>query len=254
MAKPFKPLPEPLRKLASENGGCIASREITVDGAQVGFMTRDATDRPGDTGWSFFSGDESRAYMDNAKNFDVWHINEIANYDPAIVPYLFALPGQKFLRDGDDFAEAPDSSPDDSALAMPAGVRVVQGRFELDAVWSLELATPFRKRIEDGSVVLWRPGLTLWINKFKNNGSSIATRADQLRERISPTATDVRFADAASVARLTYRLREDTTNAGLPSLYALVITDSGHVQFGVYIDRESDVLAAYAIVASCSCA
>jgi hypothetical protein len=41
-----------------------------------------------DSGWRFFSGTEDQAYIDNLENSTVYDVNTIANYDPAIMPYL----------------------------------------------------------------------------------------------------------------------------------------------------------------------
>jgi len=238
----FRPFPDPLRVLVREAAGCIASRRITVDGRQVAYMARDPSTRAGDSGWSFLAGDEDRAYTADPANFDVWHLNEIANLDPAIVPFLYALPGQRFVRDGDRFIETADSEPDAFAARLPTGVRVVQGRYGLGGAWAIDLPTPFRQRVEDGSCVLWRPGLTLWIHELDGR-TSIA----RLCEQTSPAAFDVRVDGEV----LTYRLREDSTNAGTASLYALVVGEASHLQVGVYLDRESDVDVARAIVATC---
>jgi hypothetical protein len=177
----------------------------------VGLRSEDGFVRKkrGDGGWSFFAGDEDPDYMDNPGNFNVWHVNEIANLDPAIVPYLYALPGQTFDRDGDRFVEAPTSKPDASRAKMPPGVQVV---------------------------------------RFNSNGDAIAKRASALRETASPNATDVRVGERDGVLQLTYRLRDDTTDTKVPSLYAFVVGHGGHVQCGIYADREIDATAAYAIV------
>lgn len=238
----FRALPDPLPTLVRESLGCIASRRITVDGEPVGYMSRDAPDRPEDSGWTFFAGDEDDEYTANPENFDVWHLNSIANYDPAIVPFLYALPGQQFERDGDTFVETEDSIPDPSNARLPSGIRVVQGRYNIDKIWRIDLPTPFRQRMEDRSCVLWRPGLTLWIHGFSG-----ATSVAELRAQMSPAAYDVRV----DGQRLTYRLREDTGDAGAPSLYAFIVGRSGHLQLGVYFDREADVAAARSIVATC---
>jgi hypothetical protein len=51
-------------------------------------MYRERPDRPEDSGWWFFAGDEDQAYIDDPKNTGVYAVNTIANYDPDIIPYL----------------------------------------------------------------------------------------------------------------------------------------------------------------------
>ena len=232
-------------------GGCVATDRITVDGERVGSVVRQAPVDKADSGWLFLAGDESQDYMDEKSNLAVYDVNTIANYDRDIIPYLYALPGQRFDREPGThvFHEAPDSRPDEAAAGLPPGVRVVQGQYRMTARWSIALPTPFRHRIEDGSLVLWRAGLTLWIGVYSGTGS-IEERAGELRAAMSPAACDVRTDDRAGLVQISYRLREDTTDAGTPSMNAFVVGTNEYVHLGVYLDRESDVAAARDVIAS----
>ena len=51
-------------------------------------MYREAPDSKQDSGWRFFSGEESQEYVDNPDNLSIYDVNTIANYDTAIVEYL----------------------------------------------------------------------------------------------------------------------------------------------------------------------
>lgn len=97
-AKTFALRAEDIRPLAPGRGGCVATDMITVLGRPVGYMVREPTTRPGDSGWSFSSGEESREYMDEADNHGVYEVNTIANVSPDIVPLLDAPPGSAFIR------------------------------------------------------------------------------------------------------------------------------------------------------------
>jgi len=72
---------------------------ILVGGARVGYMYREAPDNDVDSGWRFFSGEESQEYVDDAANFAFYDVNTVANYDPEIVPLLGARTGSAFERD-----------------------------------------------------------------------------------------------------------------------------------------------------------
>lgn len=72
----------------SDKGGCYATDMITVDGIKVGYMYREEPDNDYDSGWRIFSGTESQEYVDNPHNTMIYKLNTIANYDPAIIPYL----------------------------------------------------------------------------------------------------------------------------------------------------------------------
>jgi hypothetical protein len=88
MQKKFKLHAEQIKKLLPPMGGAFATDRITVDGMPVGYMYREAPDKPEDSGWRFFAGDEDQAYLDNPKNTSIYAVNTIANYDPDIIPYV----------------------------------------------------------------------------------------------------------------------------------------------------------------------
>ena len=67
---------------------CVATKEISVSGRPVGFMYRDEPVFDNDSGWRFFSGDESDDYTDNPDNFTVCGIGEITASNPDILPLL----------------------------------------------------------------------------------------------------------------------------------------------------------------------
>ena len=86
--KLFRIAGDQIKQLIPYMGSCYASDRITVDGLKVGYMYREVPDSEIDSGWRFFSGDESQEYTDNPANFGIYDVNTICNYDPAIIPYL----------------------------------------------------------------------------------------------------------------------------------------------------------------------
>ncbi|HEX3943931.1 MAG TPA: DUF2185 domain-containing protein [Rhizomicrobium sp.] len=89
-----------IRSLAPGHGSCIASDRITVDGKPVGYMYREKPNDTLDSGWRFFAGDESEEYTGRPANFELYDVNTIANYEPAIVVLLNAPVGSAYMRDG----------------------------------------------------------------------------------------------------------------------------------------------------------
>ena len=79
-------------------GACYASYEITVHGRKVGYLYREEPDNDQDSGWRFFAGDESEAYMADSGHFGLYEVNTIANYDPEIIPHLNAPAGSAYAR------------------------------------------------------------------------------------------------------------------------------------------------------------
>ena len=89
---------------------CLCTARITVDGLKVGYMTRDLPqDGTEDlnSGWAFFAD-----YLDipdyEKDNAGIYDLNEIANYDPEIIPFLDAPYGSVFERDDDGVFQAVD--------------------------------------------------------------------------------------------------------------------------------------------------
>ena len=77
-------------------------------------MYREAPRDAYDSGWHFFSGEETQDYADDARNFALYDVNTIANYDPSIIPLLDSPVGSAFGRSegGELLPEAMPSDPD----------------------------------------------------------------------------------------------------------------------------------------------
>jgi hypothetical protein len=103
MPKDFRLAAEKLAELAPGRGACVATDQVTVEGMQIGYMYREEPDLVNtvDSGWRFFSGLESQEYIDEAGNWEIFDVNTIANYDPAILPYLDLPIGTELERDAD---------------------------------------------------------------------------------------------------------------------------------------------------------
>ena len=98
LQKKFKLRADQIRDLIRPMGGALATDRITVDGMPVGYMYREKPDRPEDSGWRFFAGDEDQAYVDDPVNTTVYAVNTIANYDPDIIDYLETPPPCAFEK------------------------------------------------------------------------------------------------------------------------------------------------------------
>lgn len=94
----FKLRADQIEPLIEPMGGCFATDHITVDGLSVGFMEREAPDFEADSGWRFYSGTETEDYANNPDNTTIYEVNTIANYDPAIIPYLDSPVGTELQR------------------------------------------------------------------------------------------------------------------------------------------------------------
>ncbi len=92
--------------------GCFATDHITVLGKKVGWCYREQpTEGRPDSGWRFFSGEESDDYVNNLAHTDVYDLNTICNYDPDILPLLTAPVGTAYMRGPDGKFHAEQYTP-----------------------------------------------------------------------------------------------------------------------------------------------
>lgn len=104
--KVFRLSPPELRPLLQDwqgGVGCLATDRIVVDGCPVGYCYREdpAPGQP-DSGWRFLAGDEDEVYLSDPNHSGIYHLNDICNYDPDILPLLSAPVGTAYARGEDD--------------------------------------------------------------------------------------------------------------------------------------------------------
>jgi len=79
---------ENIRTLVPSLGYAFATDRIMVEGRKVGYMYREVSNRADDSGWKYFAGDETQAYVDDLHHTGIYAVNTVANYDQDIIPYL----------------------------------------------------------------------------------------------------------------------------------------------------------------------
>ena len=109
--KPFRLWPSEFRRYVTDwegPRGCFITDQVTVEGKKIGWCYREEPegDFP-DSGWRFFSGEESDEYINDPKNTSVADINSACNFDPDILPLLTAPYGSAFAR-GEDGTFRPE--------------------------------------------------------------------------------------------------------------------------------------------------
>ena len=126
---------------------------------------------------------------------------------------------------------------------------VVGGLYQLTDDWSVSLPGEFKRRIEDGDLVLWSPALTLWIAVWKNDqGASKESRLDSIKKAMSSDAEEIKTSASATLLRLSYRLREEED--AVAAVYGFAVGERGQVEMAIYPEAETDVNAAQAILQS----
>ena len=128
---------------------------------------------------------------------------------------------------------------------------VVVGTYKMTNEWSVTLPGKFNRRIENNDLVIWRPGMTLWIAIWGNDkGETKESRLNRIMNDMSPKALEVKTTTSSSILRLSYRLKEEEEQGAVAAFYCFAIGKTGQVEMAIYLDNESDVKNAQAILES----
>lgn len=122
---------------------------------------------------------------------------------------------------------------------------IVRHRQHITREWSLHLPADFNRRLDDDSLVFWRPDLTIWLDAWHNaEQESPSARLQWLKDNMSPDAHDIREFTAGNLIHLSYRLSEEADDLRLPALYCFAIGQTGHLEMAFYFDREDGMAMA----------
>jgi hypothetical protein len=136
-------------------------------------------------------------------------------------------------------------------LWPPPGFPIVDGKLALTSEWSIYLPENFARRIEDGSLVLWRPGLTFWLIAWGNDhNQSQELRLAAVKKVASPQRYAEHEVSGDGVIRYRYRLRDENVDGPVECLTGLVFSDNGHIQISAYFDDLSDEATAEQVIDS----
>ena len=108
--------------------------------------------------------------------------------------------------------------------------------------WWIDVDKSFGHRIEDGSIVFWKPGRTIWINCWGDGVSP--TKAEALAgilEDADPHRRQIADEDDNEVYRFIYSLVEEDGSAIRYAVYLFAIVDGEYLQIGVYVDALDDL-------------
>lgn len=128
---------------------------------------------------------------------------------------------------------------------------VVEGKYQMTPEWYVTLSQPHNRRVDDGSLVLWRPGLTTWVNVWGNdNNESVDERLEWISSESSPKAFKENTVARGDVVTYSYRLNESRNGTLTYSYNAYVLANDSHVQISVYFDSESELKEAKSVIES----
>lgn len=115
----------------------------------------------------------------------------------------------------------------------------------------LHLPEQFTRRIEDGDLVLWRPGLTVWLAAWGNdNSESQSPRLERAKRGSSPDRCEERQSTSGGLSRFSYRLLDWSEDGQIESIHSLAFADDGELNLAIYFDDPADENKAWEIAES----
>lgn len=115
---------------------------------------------------------------------------------------------------------------------------IQSGKTRLNDEWNITLDGEYARRVEDGCLVLWNSGLTIWLDQYGNDKQqSIFERIDDWVAEISADAQDI----TRGLDRFSYAQEEDD---GVFTLNGFVFNDSGHLLIEMSMDESSQLASA----------
>ncbi len=207
-----------------------------------------------DDGWVFLAGDEDQAYLDDPANTSLSAVDEVVRRDAGIAPYLVLPEGADLVRVDGRWLDAESGEPAVAPVGPPMhpGFPVVDGRLRLTSQWSMRVSEPMNRRVDDGNLVLWRPGLTFrfgawWVRAGETPEQRAASAISAATRRF-----DERRSLLSGARAVTCRMPADGAGNHVPSLFAVVVTEVDHLTVSVQFDDEADATTAYGLVHSLS--
>lgn len=100
--------------LSSALDRCIATNTVAKQNRPVGFLYREAPVFENDSGWRFFSGDETDEYTDDPDNFSIVSLADITKTNPETAALLSQPEGSAWeLAEDGTFQTVADWQPQD---------------------------------------------------------------------------------------------------------------------------------------------
>ncbi len=147
-----------------------------------------------------------------------------------------------------DQSASKKSEPKEKPVNLNPDFPIIEGHYQMSKEWSVVLPSKFNRRVEDGSLVIWKPGFTMWTIIWNNdNSESPEERLKWIKEDSAPDAFDVVTESTNGALRYAYRLKEDSEDDRQPAFYCYAIGRDGHVQMAIYFDSPHDLSDAQAI-------
>tara|TARA_B100000745_G_scaffold300260_1_gene253548 strand:- start:1236 stop:1994 length:759 start_codon:yes stop_codon:yes gene_type:complete len=234
MEKSFRLKPSDIKRILPDIGFALATDKITVDGNRVDYMIREHSDREEDSGWIFYGGGETQEYIDDPNNTSVYSLNTLANYDPDIIEFLMYPPGTEVERneDGNLQVISENTESPDIVFMLP----VEKGHVNITEFWEFSVNSYMLRRFDNGSLVIWRPGFTIWLTSYTPDNPNYNDRASDLVTRASPNKTDLERIESDGLIKVRYFLDEEVNGELQSSAYIYGFTECQEIHIAIYFD------------------
>jgi hypothetical protein len=127
----------------------------------------------------------------------------------------------------------------------------ITNRVSVTNDWSIYLPFVMNLRVDEGSLVLWRPGFTIWLDAMRNdNRLTQQYRKQHFQETADPQRYDEYETSEEDRLYFSYRLAEPSEDKRAPALYGFAFGTEGHLQIAFYFDEEEDAAIAHSILTS----
>jgi hypothetical protein len=236
MKKKFKKPADEILRMIPDIGFAFATDKITVEGNKVDYMVREASNRDGDSGWIFYGGGETQEYLDDPNNTSVFNLNTICNYDPEIIPFLTFPPGTEIERNLEGKLELLTKGIEKPSVFFLYPVEA--GKIVVTSAWEFYLRSRMLRRIDDSSLVIWKPGFTIWLNAYTSNNNDVAERIDSILQIISAEAYGLEQEGSADFTKLKYYLVERADGKQQASANLFGFTKAHEIHMSIYYDGD----------------
>jgi hypothetical protein len=125
---------------------------------------------------------------------------------------------------------------------------------QISEEWWIGVDDTYRTRVEDGSLVIWRPERTIWINIWNDHaGKSRRERLERWIADRNPSSTDLFEHETPSLLSFGYLLEEPEEAGGERlGLYSYSVSEASTAQMVCYFDLKEDLNWALAVSRSLS--
>jgi hypothetical protein len=239
MKKEYMLKPSEIKRLVPEIGFVLVTDKITVEGNKVDYMVRETPDRDGDSGWIFYGGGETQEYIDDPNNTSLLSANTVANYDPEVIEYLTYPSGTEIERNKEGLLQviSKDVKKPDVIFFYP----VDEGYIQVSTSWGFSIAHHMLRRFDKGSLVIWRPGFTIWLEAYNSSDKSAEESISEMINKASPSKEKFEKLEMNGLHKARYYLEEETAGKVQTSAYILGFTENEGVHLAIYYDDAKHV-------------